>query len=259
MPQIVDERGNPFHGAVDQIIGETITDVRAASVLLAALNAEGVMDLNGHAVALFDLRSAAGTLTVVFEGTIDGTNYLQLPAFDEGTQQYVASIAGAGVINKQVAVTCTGLRRIRARVSAYTSGNVTIAARASRADYIIKTEEIPGIYATNTGAANAAVALTIPAGGAGLFTYINNISITRNATAVLAGTATLVITTTNLPGSPAWSVGNAMAAGGTQIDVNESYTKPLRGTAAATATTIVAPAPGAAVLWRVSAVYHYAP
>ena len=86
--------------------------------------------------------------------------------------------------------------------------------------------------------------------------YITGIEITRNATAALAGTATLVITTTNIPGSLAWSVGNAMAAGGTQIDVSRDFSVPLKSTAPNTATTIVCPVPGAAVLWRVNVFYY---
>lgn len=80
----------------------------------------------------------------------------------------------------------------------------------------------------------------------------------RVATAVLAGTAALVITTTNLPGSLAWTVGNAMAAGGTQIDEATEFSPPLKSSVANTATTIVAPAPGLNVLWRINVYYYVA-
>ncbi len=118
--------------------------------------------------------------------------------------------------------------------------------------------EVSTLAVTNTAAANTGVTLTLPAAGSGLFHYITHIHISRNATAALAGTATLVITTTNLPGSLAWSVGNAMVAGGTQNDVVLALTSPLKSSAANTATTIVAPAPGAAVLWRLNAFYYTA-
>lgn len=110
-----------------------------------------------------------------------------------------------------------------------------------------------------TAAANAGATATLPAAGAGLFHYITYIQITRNATAVLAGTATLVITTTNLPGSLAWSVGNAMVAGGTQSDVCLSFPSPIKSSVANIASTIVAPAPGAAVLWRINVGYYTGP
>lgn len=108
---------------------------------------------------------------------------------------------------------------------------------------------------TGTAAANGALTITLPAAGSGLFHYITRIEINRTATAALAGTATLVVTSTNLPGNPAWSFGNAMAAGGTQSDLNAPIWPPLKSSVANTATTIVMPAPGAAVLWRANVYY----
>ena len=98
---------------------------------------------------------------------------------------------------------------------------------------------------TATGAANQAVTLTLPA-VVGKRHVITCIEIMRTATAALTGNATLVITTTNLPGSLALSVGNAMVAGGTQRDVVLPLGHPLISSAANTNTTIVCPAPGAA-------------
>ena len=108
-----------------------------------------------------------------------------------------------------------------------------------------------------TGAAGAAVTATLPA-VPGQFHYITSIVIQRAGAAALAGTAVLVITTTNLPGSLAWSVGNAVPAGGTMNDLNFMPATPLKSAAANTATTIVCPAPGAGVLWRVSVTYYTA-
>lgn len=96
--------------------------------------------------------------------------------------------------------------------------------------------------------ANTGGTLTLPA-TVGLAHYITAIRIARSATAALAGGATLQITTTNLPGSPFWRVGNAMAAGGTLVDVDEIFANPLRAVAQNTNTTFVLPVPGAAVLW----------
>jgi hypothetical protein len=257
---LLDARGNPFQGSLDSITGEVLTDARAPSSLLAALNAETLIDIHGKAVVMCDLRSAAFTGTVVFEGTIDGTNYVAIPAISLTTNAFIASIVSAGVVaGTAVALTATGFRRLRVRVSAYTSGNITVALRGSTADFLVSNVFMPVQSISATAAAATAVTLTIPAPAAGLFNYITSIDITRNATAALAGTATLVITTTNLPGTLAWSVGNAMAAGGTAIDVNKDYTQPLKSTTAATATTIVAPAPGAAVLWRLNANYYVGP
>lgn len=108
---------------------------------------------------------------------------------------------------------------------------------------------------TGTAAANTNLTITIPA-VASHYHYITRIEIYRTATTALTGSATLVITTTNLPGSLAWSVGNLMAAGGTQRDLEITFSNPLRSSAVNTNTTIVMPTPGAAVLWRCNVFYY---
>lgn len=111
---------------------------------------------------------------------------------------------------------------------------------------------------TAGAAANTQTTVTLPAAGAGLFHYITSIVIMRAATAALAGTATLNITTTNLNGAT-WTVGNAMLAGGTQIDLNFMPSKPWKSQVANTASTIVYPAAGAAVLSRITVTYYTGP
>jgi hypothetical protein len=267
MSQLFDARGNEFQGQLDAIGGQVLTDARVASGILGALNAELVMDLQGKSIAMFDIRTAAAiNMTIVAEGTLDGTNYFTLPIFINTqllaaalTQDtYVASIVTGAVATMSglYTVGVAGFRRVRIRCSVYTSGNPTVTGRASIADQIIMTRLVSSnLHVTATAAANAAATATLP-GVAGMFHYITSIDITRNATAALAGSATIIHTTTNLPGSPAWSVGNAMAAGGTQIDVQYRPTTPLRSSVAGTATTVVAAAGGAAVLGRVNVSYY---
>lgn len=262
MPVIYDARGNELTGILDAISGGVITDTRTLTANLAALNAETLTDLNGHSSAMIHLNAASNaTLTVVFEGTIDGTNYLALPGFDIATQALVASVAlAAATISKVYAVPCAGFKRIRTRVSAYTSGTIVVAQRATIGE-IVPQYDPPfptTLWVTATAAANTGVTATLPA-VAGMFHYITHVDIMRNATAALAGTATLVHTTTNLPGSPAWSVGNAMIAGGTQTDAFIDFAVPLRSSVVNTATTVVMAAPGAAVLGRVNVGYYVGP
>jgi hypothetical protein len=106
--------------------------------------------------------------------------------------------------------------------------------------------------------ANAGGTLTLASPGPGLRHYITGIVLQRSATAALAGTASLSITTTNL-GSLGWKVGNAMAAGGTQTDLELEWPLGYAAGAQDTATTIVLPAPGAAVLWSLTVTYFFAP
>lgn len=258
--KLVDARGNEFTGNLDHITGQTITDARPATSSLAALNAESVVDVVGHSTLIVNLQTAAASLTVVFEGTVDGTNYFALSATDASTVAMVASVTSTTTMSRNVVCSCIGFRRVRVRVSAFTSGAMTVAMRATTA------ARPPGmvpslpttLWVTATAAANTAVTATLPA-VPGMFHYVTHLNITRNATAALAGTATLVHTTTNLPGSPAWSVGNAMAAGGTQLDVVVDLSAPLRSSVVNTATTFVAAAGGLAVLGRVNVGYYLAP
>lgn len=111
------------------------------------------------------------------------------------------------------------------------------------------------LVVTGTAAANTGLTITLPL-VAGQFHYIDRIEIVRTATAALTGSATLVVTTTNLPGSLAWSFGNAMTAGGTQRDLDATFAVPLKSSSSGVATTIVMPVPGAAVLWRCNVYYH---
>lgn len=116
----------------------------------------------------------------------------------------------------------------------------------------------PLTCATATGAAGAAVTLTISATGAGTYLYIKRIEILRSGGSTdETGNAALVITTTNLPGSLAWTVGNGLTAGATQADVicnfNGDYA--LKSSTANTNTTIVCPDPGTYPIWRINVYY----
>lgn len=210
---------------------------------------------------------------VVFEGSGDGVNWASMNGVVNPTGGTATGASAAGAWQFD----CVGVPYFRVRATALTSGSITGTMIATANGSVMSLEQGTLSTATtgseqalvarvicqpstltvsSTAAANTGLTVTLPAAGAGLYHYITGIEITRNATAALAGTATLVITTTNLPGSRAWSVGNAMAAGGTQIDVNIARDSPIKSSAANTNTTIVMPAPGAAVLWRCNVDYY---
>lgn len=258
MAVLYDSRGNEIGSPIDIIQGNAVTDARAVSVSLAALNAETVMQLNGQATVMFDVRTAAAVLSFMFEFSIDGTNYYPVSATALATQAMVNTVGVTTTHGAVYAIACSGFRSVRCRVSAWTSGSITVAARGSAAQGASSLDApFPTtLWVTATAAANTAATATLPAAGAGLFHYITSLRIARNATAALAGSATIIHTTTNLPGSPAWSVGNAMTAGGTQVDLDQAFPYPLRSSVANTATTIVVAAGGLAVLGRVNVGYY---
>lgn len=111
---------------------------------------------------------------------------------------------------------------------------------------------------TALSATNAAVTATLPA-VAGQFHYITAIIVTRSCATALTGSAILAITTTNLPGSLAFTAGNACAVGTTNNDVVWMLSAPLQSSVVNTATTVVCPAAGAAVVCRITVVYFTGP
>ncbi len=114
------------------------------------------------------------------------------------------------------------------------------------------TPDILGV--TATGAAAAAVTLTLPA-VASQFHYISHIEITKYCTLAITGTATpVLVTTTNLAGNPVFTFDTAQAIG-TSLNRNYEPSSELRSAVVNTATTIVCPAT-TNVIWRVNVWYR---
>jgi len=249
MALLYDSRGNEYVGQLDALGGVTITDARAATASLAAINAEALSDLNGHATLSIDIR---GTFvgTAVVEGTIDGTNYVTIVAYNVATATYVASVTAAA----QLVASVAGYRRVRVRCSAYTSGAIVVAMRATIADFTTLVERIPATSGlTATAAAGVAVTLTIPAPGAGLYQYVDWIRIHKFASALLvAGVAPVIVTTTNLPGTPSFNFAADAALAGTGESLVVQNGMPIRGITANTAITVVAPLT-TSILWKITA------
>jgi hypothetical protein len=252
MAILYDARGNEYMGVLDQLGGGTLTDGRAVTQNIAAANGEVLLDLNGHSTMLVDFRGTF-TATCVFEGSVDGTNYVALAALNVVTQAYVVSVTATGTT---VAVNVAGFRRVRIRASAYTSGPVIVAARATGADAVIQVERVPMTLAiTATGASGAAVTLTVPS-VTGLFHYFDSIRVYHFAVATLtAGATPVLVTTTNLPGTPSIPFRADAAPQGTLTETEFQFGAPLRSSAAGTNTTVVCPGT-TNVIWRATAIYR---
>lgn len=226
---------------------------------LGSLNAETIIAADSCATVTLDLRGTFN-LTVEVAGTVDGTNWTLIPMrpVNQAATAFVAAVAGtaAGVWVGQ----CAGYRQVRARVTAYTSGSATTTLAANNAQYdnLLFGPQANNI-GTAVGAAGAAVTLTLASPGAGLRHYLTYISINRFATALLtAGAAPVTVTTTNLPGTLAFSFPADAAAQGTLFPLREDFAFPIASSAQGTATTIVCPAT-TSVIWRVTAGFYVAP
>lgn len=225
---------------------------------LAAANAAIEIDCDGCSTVSLDLRGAF-SLTVQVQGTVDGTNWLIIPVRPQVGGPYVAGVVGAAAGVWQGA--CVGFRRVRAFVSAYTSGaaaGVLMASNAMFDDFAVRGGMTPFV-ATATAAVGLAATLSLPAPGLGLRQYLTYLRIVRFATAVLTpGAAPVIITTTNIPGALQFSMPADAAAQGTVFSYQEDFAYPIMGSAQNVAMTIVAPATPS-VIWRVSAGYLNAP
>ena len=141
-------------------------------------------------------------------------------------------------------------------MTAYTSGTAIVAMTANVGNAIVYVKPIPSnLHITGTGASGAAVTVTLPS-AAGLFHYITAIKMEKFAVAALTAAATpVIVTTTNLPGSRAYSIDASAQAAGTIIKDREQFSPPIKSSAAGTNTTIVAPIVTSGI-WRISVDYY---
>jgi len=268
MATLLDARGNEFQGHLDQIGGGTFTDARVAGATISATNGELVMDIHGKAVAVFEIRSAANSATYVFEGTVDGTNYFTLPArplpgstvtgaaISEGL---VVAVSPTAAIAAAFAVSATGYRRIRCRSSITNSGSAVVTGRATQADYAIIAQPQPSIFNVTLAPALATGGtITLPA-AAGMFHYVTGMDFTIAGSGALQTVgAAVFITTTNLPGNPAWGIDvPATAAGASRFaSLVKQWANPLKSSVANTNTTFVFPVPGNQSTLRANVQYY---
>lgn len=231
-----------------------------ASGTLGALNAEIIADCDGCSTVALDLRGTFSH-TVEVAGTVDGTNWTPIPVRPQTGGIYAASVAGTA--SGIWMASCAGFERVRARVTAYTSGGSTATLVASNAlfDDFARNGGITSAFTTTIGTAGTATTLTIAAPGAGLRHYLTYLRIVRFPTAALVASATPVaITTTNLPGTLAFTAPADAALQGASLPpvIQEDWNYPLMAVAQNTATTVVCPAT-TNVIWRITAGYYVAP
>jgi hypothetical protein len=231
--------------------GDSIIDARSAANL-GALNAEAVIGLGQETSAVIDVR---GTFvgTMIAEISFDGTNYAQYPIFNPISELYVVSITANGQFALELP---GGAKAVRIRMSAYTSGVALVTFRAALAVEFIYAKDLPASMISATGAASAAVTLTIPSAGVGLFNYLTMLQIVKFSTAVLTPAATpVLVTSTGIVGTPTFSFPADISAQGLSVEQKFEFPKPVKGTAAATTMTVVCPVT-TGVIWRVNAAFY---
>ena len=248
-----------------------VREQRSSSGLLAAVNSELVHDVNGDESAVVHLVGT-GTLNATYniQGSPDGTNYYDLLVYPmsnmctggtipQSGQPLITEAVNAATVHRTLTLACGGLKKIRVRLTAHTSGNCEATINSDSCASIspfVRDQRSATLMITVTGAASAAATATLPA-VAGLRHYIDFIKVTRSATAALTASATpTLVTTTNIPGNPAITFG--LDASGIGIDkeyVLDFGAAGIASTAINTATTVVCPVLTGAI-WRVNVAYR---
>lgn len=185
----------------------------------------------------FTITQGSGT-TIATDQLADLSHVQKIKLIDPTTD----SSSGIGIASNPLRVDPTGATT--QPVSAAQSGSWTVGVVSA------------DLCATATGASGAAVTLTLPA-VASKFHYVTGLEIVKYySVAVIGSAAPVVVTTTNLPGSPAFTTETAGAIG-TQTRQFLNPNSPVKSSVLNTATTVVCPAT-TSIIWRVTAYYFAA-
>ena len=152
-----------------------------------------------------------------------------------------------------------GLRRVRVRLTTYASGNLNVSITSDSCTPInpyVRDQKASTLLVTAVAAAGVATTASLPA-VAGLRHYVDFIKVTFTPTAATTASATPVtVTTTNLPGALAITVGQKACAIGEDFErVLDFGASGLSATTAGTATNVSCPAI-AGVITRITVAYR---
>jgi hypothetical protein len=123
-------------------------------------------------------------------------------------------------------------------------------------------DAVSPLVLTSTNAVSAALALTLPAPGAGLFNYVTSIYISHAAQAAITAAAAGTITVTNLGASGAttrWTFPNTGAIGAYTIVVAQNFSAPLKCFAAASGIVFASSVPTTGGLLTATVSFFVAP
>jgi hypothetical protein len=99
-----------------------VVPMQVAIVAIGNGTAIATVDTGGALTAVGIQITGITTATVTFEATIDGTNWVSILAENVTTGVESATTTANGIFR----ITCIGMVQIRARISAWTTGAITI-------------------------------------------------------------------------------------------------------------------------------------
>lgn len=239
--------------------GASSTGDTALQSAAAATGNGTSLQVSGMGAVIFTV-SGTFAATITFEGTEDGTNWTSLKTFLLGTDTLATTTTTTGTFE----AACAGLQLVRARVSSYSSGSVTVTANATVAPANPRTMDIASVGGTAVLADSGSNAMRVslqaqgtPVTGSAAVAannsnsaalpavtsktnYITGFSVTTTGgTGAAAGAVTI---TGVITGTLTYEAG---AAANTPVQMFHTFPSPIPASAANTAITVNVPALGA--------------
>ena len=139
----------------------------------AAANGNGTaLALSGEATVVFTVNMVGFTGTVNFEGSEDGTNFDTIEIDQSSSGTIASSVTGSTTTSIHTYVaSVSGLQSVRARVSSFSAGTVTVTAHAAPetfSTHAINVAQLGGVAILFMNA-DGQTAAQIPMDGVGLF------------------------------------------------------------------------------------------
>jgi hypothetical protein len=213
---------------------------------MSSVRTRSVTSWTASTVTVNMRASSAAGMASLFEPLLAGANTIGNVGIIGGGNTASVKAASTAVLGSDLALV-VGLHP----ASPLPTGTNTIGNVGTLAELRAST-----LCVTATAASGSAATATLPS-ASGLFHYITGIDIVLYSAAARTGGATpWIVTTTNLPGSPAWDFSTAGAIGTTERQFL-TPTTPLKSSAGTTATTVVGPAATGGI-WRITVTYFTA-
>lgn len=214
---------------VAQVGGVTPLAAVATATLQSGATANGngtPLATDGYGVATFTVNcsvSCSGGTTINLEGTEDGTNYVALSR----AQRVDADVTGSQIVNQASgAITVweanvTGLQAVRARISGYSAGTITVTARAVVATLSTGQESALGFRYSSAGSTEDEHQIK---GTAGTLYSLTATNTNANVRYIRCSNATSANTT---PGSTTPIIDEAIPAATTGLGLHLTFPKGL--------------------------------
>lgn len=150
-----DLAGNSFtlQGGAIPVQSQAASSASATLQNAAAANGNGtVFNVLGLSTIALTVTQTGFTGTVNFEGSEDGTNFDPINTVQSGTNTIATSVTGSTTTATHVYVlSCSGLQQVRARVSSFSAGTVTVTAHA------VPSQNEPRVVNANVVAGSATI------------------------------------------------------------------------------------------------------